>query len=423
MRKQRIYWREQGGIRRAYGDFRDYGDVGGGREALRPAGAAVATDDEPTAQALLTSRLEELKRLRRGRALIGEAPKGTSLADLARQHLILKKDSARQTDRWIACAQLHLERACEFFGASRPLMAIAVEDVQRWIAHLERLQGGRGGTLSAGTVRHHLNSLSNLYKRARSLGLVQAGYNPVADLMPGEKPAGRREEARWLEIGEAAWLLEVARRTKPRRPSLACPYLHPLLATFLLTGGRRAEVLGLEVDDVSFDRQTVTFRPNGWRRLKTRKSWRTVPLWPQLAGILRAHIFPLDRTPREGLLFPGENRAGAVAMVGNFDKALDYVATAAGWQTGEIRSRMFRNTYAAARLQSLDGTAPVSPYTVSRELGHGSLKMVETIYGHLGQTRHRARVVEFPVRLAKARSDKHVVTAHPVGYRKSLQRP
>ena len=127
---------------------------------------------------------------------------------------------------------------------------------------------------------------------------------------------------------------------------------------------------------MSFDRQTVTFRPNGWRRLKTRKSWRTVPLWPQLAGILRPHIFPMDRTPREGLLFPGENRAGTVAMVTNFDKALDYVAIKAGWQEGEICSRLFRNTYAAARLQSLDGNGPVSPYTVSRELGHGSLAMV-----------------------------------------------
>src|SRR5688572_7549371 len=106
--RTRLYWRKQGAASRAYADFRDYADVGGRREALRPAGAPLATDDEPTAQALLTARLEELKRLRRGRALIGEAPKGATLADLARQHLILKKDSAKQTDRWIACAQVHL---------------------------------------------------------------------------------------------------------------------------------------------------------------------------------------------------------------------------------------------------------------------------------------------------------------------------
>lgn len=57
----------------------------------------------------------------------------------------------------------------------------------------------------------------------------------------------------------------------------------PLLATFLLTGGRQSEVLGFELDDVSFERQTVIFRPNHWRRLKTQGSWRVVPLWPQLA--------------------------------------------------------------------------------------------------------------------------------------------
>jgi hypothetical protein len=34
--------------------------------------------------------------------------------------------------------------------------------------------------------------------------------------------------------------------------------------------------------------------------------------------------------------------------------------------------RVFRHTWTAARLQTLDHGAPVSIYTVSRELGHGS---------------------------------------------------
>src|SRR2546422_2369254 len=40
------------------------------------------------------------------------------------------------------------------------------------------------------------------------------------------------------------------------RGDLAMPFAYPLLATFLLTGGRAREVLGLEVGDVSFDRKT-----------------------------------------------------------------------------------------------------------------------------------------------------------------------
>ena len=41
--------------------------------------------------------------------------------------------------------------------------------------------------------------------------------------------------------------------------------------------------------------------------------------------------------------------------------------------------------------------APVSIFTVSRELGHGSEALVKRIYGHLGTVRHRANVVEYRV--------------------------
>lgn len=50
-RNGRIYWRDQGGERRAYADFRDYADVGGGREALTPKREKRATTDPDVAQA------------------------------------------------------------------------------------------------------------------------------------------------------------------------------------------------------------------------------------------------------------------------------------------------------------------------------------------------------------------------------------
>ncbi|HEV8178342.1 MAG TPA: hypothetical protein VGP44_11735 [Gemmatimonadales bacterium] len=78
-------------------------------------------------------------------------------------------------------------------------------------------------------------------------------------------------------------------------------------------------------------------------------------------------------------------------------KLLDRVAKRAGGKAREIRHRLFRHTYCAARLQSLDRGAPVSIYTVSRELGHQSEEMVKRVYAHLGNVRHRAEVVEFRV--------------------------
>lgn len=390
--RSRIYWRSG----RAYGDFRDYRDVGGAQEALKPPGAPRATDDPAVAEALVTARLGELKRLRRDRAMIGEATGGATLADLARQHLILKAEAGKQSERWLLSAEQHLQRACSYFGASRRLASIGVEDVHGWIAQLERTPSRKGGTLTAGTVRHHLNSLSSLFRRAQSRGLVPPGFNPIASMMPGELPVGRRAEAEWLEVHEAAWLLEVARQTP--RSSNGCPFLYELLATCLLTGGRKSEVTGLTVDDISFNRQTVTFRPNAARaRLKTETSARVVPLWPQLAEILRPYMVPVDRPPWGGLLFPGRGRDGSPRIIGSFDKALDTVAIRAGWKAGEVRAHALRHSWAAARLQTLDRGHPVALYTVQTEGGWSSDEMLRRIYGHLGTVRHRADVVEFRV--------------------------
>ena len=41
--------------------------------------------------------------------------------------------------------------------------------------------------------------------------------------------------------------------------------------------------------------------------------------------------------------------------------------------------------------------APVSPYTVAKELGHGGEAMVRRVYGHLGTVRHRSEFLEYRV--------------------------
>jgi integrase len=391
----RLFWREQGGARRAYGDFRDYADAGGRREALFVPGETLATTDAEVAEVLAAKRLAELNKLRaqhQGRALHG-LPRETTLSDFAREHLIAKAKAVTNTQGWIAESEHYLRRALVFFGEHRRLDAITVGDVRKWTEHLRTQPNGRGGTMSGGTIRHHLNCLSNLFRRAQAEGFVPPGFNPVAALM--EKPRATLQEARWLEVHEAALLLEAARTYRPARGDLAMPFAYPLLATFLLTGGRAREVMGLEVGDVSFDRKTITFRPNQWRRLKTGTSLRSVPLWPQLEAILRAYVFDADRPP-SGLLFPSY-RTGQETMLTDFRKLLDAVAVRAGWKPGEIRSKMFRHTYCAARLQTLDQGAPVSLFTVAKELGHGGETMVRRVYGHLGHVRHRAEAVEYRI--------------------------
>ena len=123
-----------------------------------------------------------------------------------------------------------------------------------------------------------------------------------------------------------------------------------------------------------------------------------VPLWPQLEHILRPYVF--GERPPARLLFPSF-RTAAETMLTDFRKLLDAVAARAGWKTGELTPKIFRHTYASARLQTMDHGAPVSIFTVSRELGHGSEALVKRIYGHLGTVRHRAKVVEYRVQQHK----------------------
>lgn len=185
-------------------------------------------------------------------------------------------------------------------------------------------------------------------------------------------------DAEWLKNGDGGRLARIP------------AYSHALVATFLLTGGRESEVEGLELDDVSVTRKTVTFRPNEWRRLKTGTSHRTVPLWPQLEEVLERYVE--KRGSKPGLLFPSDRTGG---MIADFRKPLDAIAGRAGWKAGEIRTKRFRHTYTAARLQTLDRGHPISEFTVAREMGHGGFELVRRVYGHLGRARHRSEVVEY----------------------------
>jgi len=107
-------------------------------------------------------------------------------------------------------------------------------------------------------------------------------------------------------------------------------------------------------------------------------------------------------------------------MLTDFRKLLDAVAMRAGWEEGDIRSKMFRHTYCATRLQTLDAGAPVSTYTVAREMGHGGESMVRRVYGHLGQVRHRSEAVEYRVEQHVVKLGTRLEALRGLGFRPPL---
>lgn len=355
-RNGRTYWRTTtGGEKRAYGDFRDYADVGGRREALIPEAARTPTTDADVATKLVVKRVGELENARRDKTLIGVTRK-VGLGEYSLEHLERKEQAGKVRPKTLQEARCRLKRAVKFLGFDRDIASIKPIEIERWAAKLSE-------TLSASTVNHHLNDLSNMYRTALRDEIVTR--NPVSVI---EKPEAGAVEAEWLEVSEAALLLEAARVHKGHHT--ANPYAYELIATMLLTGGRMSEVFGLEVDDIGLTRKTVTFRPNSWRLLKTKRSARVVPLMPQLEEILRAYLLRREReAPLGRLLFPSPKptRADSEMMLDNMRKILDSVAVSAGWEKGEITTTGSgtRTAPLAFRISTADSPSRCGPCPVN----------------------------------------------------------
>ena len=360
---------------RAYADLRDFG---AGRVALVPEGETRATTDADVAEELLRQQLNRLSEQRRNRVLLGLDPEA-DLASYAVRHLQLKADSGEYSERWLTNSENYLARAVVFFTRyqhateedpepeprPRNLAAISVPDVRAYASWLQRQPNGRGGTQGKQAVRHHLNALSNVFKRAISEGKLEMGRNPVAAMM--DKPSVPITTTKLLEVDELILLIESA-RTLPRggaggRERLACAY--ELLATFALAGLRENEARQMDVHDVDFAAACIDVRGT-----KTRGSVRMVPLHPQLAEILAPYVQRLGRA--SGPLFPGRDGE----RFGRWTRTLDAIAARLGYAPGEVRTRRFRVSYATHR-STCDG---VDANTVRLELGHGSLAMMERVY-------------------------------------------
>ncbi len=130
-----------------------------------------ATTDPDIAAQLAADRVKELEGRRRNKVLVGVEREAT-LKAFAGHHLVAKAKDGRTSRRWMDATEKVLCEAIDHFGEERLLTAIRVEDVRAWAERLGARRGSGRERLSGGTVRHRLNALSSLYRRAASEGYV-----------------------------------------------------------------------------------------------------------------------------------------------------------------------------------------------------------------------------------------------------------
>jgi integrase/recombinase XerC len=140
-----------------------------------------------------------------------------------------------------------------FADLSKTPDRVAPAEVLAWVHGI----GKSGKTPSSTTVGARISCLSSFYRFLIRMGLVLS--NPCDAV---ERPRNSPSQARGYSAGEVRRLLAVVPDTIAGRRDRA------LLLTFILTGRRRAEVIGLTAGDISREGETTfySYRGKGGKR-------------------------------------------------------------------------------------------------------------------------------------------------------------
>lgn len=396
----------------------DLRDLGLGREALIPEGQKYGTKDELVAMHLAGIRIAEVLRPEHERYFNRHELKRTeTIGQFTKEWLAYARDLAGDGFASLTTLRRYEQAFAQAFrardGEGRLVLdqdtrmdQLTVSVVKKLIQALRKTTTRAKQPTSASSLHQIITGMQLVYQHASDEGVVPEGYNPWRKLSRQDRPSlPRQSRTDFLETYEAHALLQAAVHlglVEIPVAALASAYLH--------TGGRKAEVLGLEIDDIDFTRKLIRFASNQWRTIKDYDE-RSVPMWPALERALREHL--RHRRGTSSLLFEGRNAAGRPQMITSYHKAFTRMKWAAAALLGDVNGgkllakainpRVFRVTYCSARLQTLDNGKPVASWTVEAEMGHNSGKMIKRVYGRIGEVRHRSEVVEYvPLREDRA---------------------
>lgn len=412
---------------RLWGDFRGFTDVGGSREPLIPRGSTYATDNRREAARLYDLRYAELAQKREHeRKPFGKIDPLTGLDNRVTLTVLLQQFTdfyKSYVHPSVTVDRRHYTKLIiSMLPPSMPVTDLRPLHVQVLLAKLkdDYVSARTDAALSQRTRLKIFRFLQQALDHAMSAEVID--FNPARGripriLVPSEKGA----ETAFYTVSEATRILTALKRgpgdSRPADwPRNTPDFLFEQVAFGLLTGARLNEILAQRWEWVDWEGGFVTLytskriRGEGRDRV-TEATSRTVPLWPQLRGILRTYYTRCNQ-PEGGLLFPAARRLPhhrrhplpLIERGGRVSKALRTVLRLRGLVTDgpeggllfekragyRVGFQEFRVTYCATRLQTVEPVngrkgewVPVARRTVELEMGHAGEDMINRVYGRV----------------------------------------
>jgi integrase len=198
--------------------------------------------------------------------------------------------------------EMHLRHFRRTLGDAFAVGRLRQDDLQSHVTRRARDRGIRGRRISPVTLRKEVASFRAAWNWGVQAGLLSGPFPnrglvyPKTDEKPpfrtleqierqiaggGLTPAEQEElwDCVFLTVPQVQELLEHVRRQALQ------PFVFPMFCFAAHTGARRSEVIRSSVDDIDFAGQSVLIREK--KRGRGRRTHRSVPLSPFLAGVLQ----------------------------------------------------------------------------------------------------------------------------------------
>ena len=241
-----------------------------------------------------------------------------------------------------------------------------------------------GGQLSNSTIMHYHRLLSSMFNRAVLWGIIPASPLKV------QPPKIEQKEAAHLDEDQAAALLEALEEEPIQYKTM----VHLLL----FTGLRKGELMGLEWQDIDFDRglmqivRASQYIPKAGiitKEPKNKKSQRTIKVSPSLLETLRAYRV----WQAEQRLLIGDHWKDCGRLFTTWEGKPMHPDTLPRWfdkflkrhGLPDINIHGLRHTCASLMI-----AANVDLRTVSKRLGHAQVSTTGNIYAHQIQSADEA---------------------------------